>query len=80
MDTPSFLLFVRAVSPVKAPEAPSGGPLSLVVMFSQKPLVVPAITVHNDGASSRATGRATTVDRAEIGRISRPLGNWPEPS
>src|ERR1035438_2698520 len=52
MDRPSFLLFVRAVLPVEAPEAPSGGLLRLVARFSQKPLAVPDSIVQNGGASS----------------------------
>jgi len=74
MDRRSFLLFVLAVLLVKAPEAPSGGLPRLVARISQKPLAVPAFTVQNGGASSCVTRRPTTVDRAEIGRISPPLG------
>jgi hypothetical protein len=77
MDRPAFLLFVRAVLPERVPKPRLAGQRGWVVRSHKKSLAVPAFTVQNGHASSSVTRRATTVDCAEIGRISRHLGLVP---
>ena len=74
MDRPSVLLFVRAVLPVKAPEAPSGGLLRLVARFSQKPLAVPAFTVQNMAGWGPTDDPAFKAQQARIREGLRKAG------
>jgi hypothetical protein len=73
MDRSSFLLFVRAVLPERVTNPRLGGSARLIVRSRKKPVAVLTFTVQNGRVSSGATCRATTVDRAEIGLISRRL-------
>ena len=78
MDRPSFLFFVRAVLPDRVPKPRLDGLSRLGGQVSQRPLAVPAFTVQNGHGGLEWTRRATTMDRAEIGRISRRLVDWPQ--
>lgn len=73
MDRPSFLFLVRAVLPEGVLKPRLDGIARLGGQVSQRPLAVPAFTVQNGHGDLEWTRRATTMDRAEIGRISRRL-------
>jgi hypothetical protein len=52
-----------------------GGPWKIGDQLSQKPLAARALIVQNGRVWFLVTCRATALDRAEIGRFSRVMGN-----
>ena len=71
--------FSFALSYLKSASEPaSGAGPSVSAQMQEKLLAVPTLIVQNDRVWSRVTRRANASDRAEIGRISQPLGEWPQ--
>jgi hypothetical protein len=78
MDRPSFFISFEPVLPERALKPASGGLPEWGGQVAQKPLVVRVLIVQNDRVPPLLTHRATTANRAEIGRLCRPLESWPD--
>src|SRR5258706_11467925 len=78
MDRPSFFISFEPVLPERALKPVSGGLPKWGAAGYTKPLVVRVLIVQNDRVPPLLTHRATTANRAEIGRLCRRLGHWPE--
>ena len=63
---------------MRAPDKPPLAEVPEVVsQLAQKPLAVRSFIVQNGPAWSSVTRRATALDRAQIGRLSRIIGRYP---
>ena len=71
MDRPSFFISFEPVLPERALKPASGGLPEWGGQVAQKPLVVRVLIVQNDRVPPLLTQRATTANRAEIGRLCR---------